>query len=130
MLSEKITNINQRAEEEKLNKREAFFKKITAFHEKVKQKVAAQDIQFKILKEQIDRLNEDLEEERRIREDFEQEMEANIYPVPNSHKHLSLEQISQLVVEREQSARKEIESNISRYSSLLPIPPPNLSPIA
>ena len=81
MLSDKLKNLNERTEEEKINKRMAYFQKIKALQEKVGQKSAAQDIQFKILKEQIDRLNEEIDEERRIREDFEQELDSNIYPV-------------------------------------------------
>jgi predicted nucleic acid-binding Zn-ribbon protein len=81
MLSGKLKNLNERTEEEKLNNRMAYFQKIKSLQEKVGQKSAAQDIQFKILKEHIDRLNEDIEEERRIREDFEQELDSNIYPV-------------------------------------------------
>ena len=34
-----------------------------------------QDIQFKILKERTDKLNEDVQEERRIRQELDQEME-------------------------------------------------------
>ena len=101
-----------RAEDEKNTKRQGLVNKINNLHEKVSQKATANDIQFKILKEQIDRLNEDVEEERRIREEFEAEMEANIYPVPNSNKYMNLEQISTMVVEREQEARRETEQNI------------------
>lgn len=79
----------------------------------MRQKAAAQDIQFKILKEQIDHLNDDLEEERRIREDFEQEMDAKILPLPNSKKYISLEQISGVLAEKELAARKEMEANIN-----------------
>jgi len=99
ILSDKLRNINERVEEEKMTKRNVVYvrdgngnsskidvscpdySKLKNLQEKVAQKAAAQDIQFKILKEQIDRLVEDLEEERRIREEFEQEIDSNIYPV-------------------------------------------------
>ena len=112
-LGEKLGNINQKVEEEKTSKRQNLITKINNLQEKVSQKATANDIQFKILKEQIDRLNDEVEEERRIREEFETEMEANIYPVPNSNRYMNLEEISSMVVEKEQEARKETEQNIN-----------------
>ena len=67
--------INSNIEEDKTQKQDSFKLKISAFHEKINQNYAAQDIQFKILKERTDKLNEDVQEERRIRQELDQEME-------------------------------------------------------
>lgn len=114
MLSEKLVNINQRAEEGKTikNIHNNIQQQLHNFHEKVLQKSAAQDIQFKILKEQIDRLADDLEEERRIREEFEVEISENVYPVPGSSKYMTLEQISSMIIDKQNSAKREIEQSI------------------
>ena len=72
---------------------------INNLQDKINHKAAANDIQLKILREKVEKLYEDLDEERRIREDFESDMESNIYPIENGQ-YLSLEQIGQLVVEK------------------------------
>lgn len=111
-LGEKFRNINKRAEEDKNSKKKSLLQKINNLQEKVTQKGVANDIQFKILKEQIDRLYDEIEEEKRIREEFEGELESNIYPVPNSSKYMNLEQISTMVLSQEQEARKESDTHI------------------
>ena len=86
---------------------------VDAFSEKVRQSCAAKQIQFNILHEQADVLIDELDEEKRIREEFELEMANNFYPIPNTDEPLTLEQIGYLAVEREQNARKDIQNKIA-----------------
>ena len=113
MLSEKLRNLNQQNKEAQEDKKHQTMAKIHNLQEKVGQKATANDIQFKILHEQIDRLLDELDDERRVREDFEVDMETNIYPDPDSGKYLSLSQISDMVATREEEARKEMDNNLT-----------------
>lgn len=75
MLSEKIVHLNHNLEEDKEQKLDSLKQRINNFHEKITQNLGAQDIQLKILKERTEKLYEDVEEERRIRQELDQEME-------------------------------------------------------
>jgi hypothetical protein len=95
-ISKKLGTIDKDKLEQSAMKKQEL---INNLQDKINHKAAANDIQLKILHEKIDKLYEDLDEERRIREDFENDMESNIYPIENGQ-YLSLEQIGQLVIER------------------------------
>ena len=75
ILSEKLVNINHNLEEDKVQKQDTIKQRINAFHDKINQNLAAQDIQFKILKERTEKLYQDIQEERQIRQDLDHEIE-------------------------------------------------------
>lgn len=75
MLSDKLVNIDNNIEEDKVLKQDGVRKRVAQFHDKIDQNAAAQQIQLKILKERTEKLYEDVEEERRVRQGMDNEME-------------------------------------------------------
>lgn len=113
MLSEKLSSLNKKLKKESARKEDLNKAAVGAFCEKVKQSCAAQQIQFNILNERADRLVEEIDEERLIREDFEREIEREFYQLPETDEPYSPEQIGEAIIQREQSAIKDAQENIS-----------------
>ena len=78
MLSEKLVNIDNNIEEDKVQKQDGIRKRVAQFHDKIDQNAAAQQIQLKILKERTEKLFEDVEDERRVRQEMDNEMERYV----------------------------------------------------